>query len=288
MFQHLLRVWLNRLLFHSIGLDIKKRRNESEYASRMLSPELILRQDQILGRLITEFLTQGDVDANVAAVTRCVSEFRQIYPDRPVIDNAGGSGFADSLLIFVTARLINPDYIVESGVHRGHSTWLLRQACPNSEMHCFDVTFSERRYKDSTAQYFTNDWMETELRAPENKSSMIFFDDHVDHALRLRQAHARGFESIILDDDFSADTLYATGAPPLPSMRMIMDDDLYDGQILEWQRHGKFFSRVYDKTHSDRARRLVKSVSFAPNLAETLRYKPQSGLTIVRLHDQER
>jgi len=284
MFRHLLRVWLNRILFHRIGLDIKKRRDESEYASRMLSPDLIRRQNRTLGRLISDFLQAGETDAAPDQVTEAVSEFRDIYPARPVVDNAGGSGFADSLLIFVTSRLINPAFIVESGVHRGHSTWLLRQACPDAEIHCFDITFSERRYKDKTATYYAHDWMDTDLQAAKNTSSMIFFDDHIDHALRLKQAHERGFETIILDDDFSADTLYATGAPPLPSMRMIMDDELSDGQILEWQRHGKVFSRTFDKVHSDGARKLVKSVAFAPNLSETLRYKPQSGLTLVRLY----
>ena len=76
-----------------------------------------------------------------------VSEFFEIFAGRPVKDNKGGSGFNDGLWIFAFARALEPEVIVESGVHKGHSTWLLRQACPDAEIHSFDVDLSHLVYR---------------------------------------------------------------------------------------------------------------------------------------------
>lgn len=70
---------------------------------------------------------------------QAVADFFALYPRRPVLDNSGGSGFNDSLWLFALARALRPELIVESGTHRGHSAWLFRQACPEAEIHSFDI-----------------------------------------------------------------------------------------------------------------------------------------------------
>ncbi len=39
-------------------------------------------------------------------------------------------------------RALNPEVIVESGVFRGLTTWVMRQACPQAEIFCFDPDLS--------------------------------------------------------------------------------------------------------------------------------------------------
>jgi hypothetical protein len=48
------------------------------------------------------------------------------------------------------AVAIRSQKIVESGVFRGLTTWVMRQACPQAEIFCFDPDLSGLRYRDIT------------------------------------------------------------------------------------------------------------------------------------------
>lgn len=215
------------------------------------------------------------------AARTAVAEFYGLYDGRPVQDNSGGSGFNDSLWLFVVTRLLGPSLIVESGVHRGHSTWLLRQACPQAELHCFDPDLSHLVYRDPGASYHEGDWMEVALSAGETPS-LAFFDDHINQALRLRQAHERGFRRCLFDDNFPAYNLYATGGPPVPTLAMLRDPALDSGRELAWVRNGKAYRYRYRDEETHGAKDLIADYLELPDLAPLTGYRPGSRLTFVR------
>jgi len=254
---------------------------------RTLSPQLAARLDASLAAVVVDavrshagFAPAGAEDRAHAAVLR----FQDLYDRRPVRDNAGGSGFNDSLWLYALASALAPAVIVESGVHKGHSTWLFRQACPDAAIYSFDITLKKRIYIDEKAQYFESDWMSATLpfaRPPERH--LIFFDDHISHAQRLREAQARGFRQALFDDNFAAHNLYATGGPPVPTLAMLFDDGLAPGTEVSWTRNGKAYSYRYDGADAATARRLVRAVATLPDLAALTRHSLGSGLTLARL-----
>jgi TDG/mug DNA glycosylase family protein len=280
-----MRVSLNRRLYHGIGLDLRKKRDESEFASRMTSDRQIRQLKRIVVDTASAFLTGPGAFLNIEplGLDAVVDDFFQAYAERPVQNNEGGTKFADSFWLYALGRLIAPEMIVESGVHRGHSTWLLRAGNPRASMNCFDVSFRSVVWCDSAAAYHEDDWMTADITA--HGKALCYFDDHINHAQRVIEAHARGFRTLLFDDDFPAHHLQATGHPPLPTLAMIFDETLEDGDAITWQRHGKEKSWTVDLAQHLAARDLIQAYAKTPDLGPLLRMRPQSGIAVVRLKD---
>ena len=266
-----------RILEHQPGLR-----------DQMLTAALAARQQDRLRDIVAAAIARLPDETGPRAEQRAreaVTAFLALYDDRPVQDNKGGSGFNDSLWLFVVASVLQPRLIVESGVFKGHSTWLLRQACPAAELFCFDPEPAPRVYTDPQARYHDGDWMEVELSRRDAARTLIFFDDHMSHARRLIEARQRGFRRILLDDDFPAEQLYATGWPPVPSLQMLFDPALADLDELRWARNGKVYGHTLDHAEIKAAKALVSDHMTFPELAPVTRYGQGSGLSFVKLLD---
>jgi hypothetical protein len=252
---------------------------------RPLSPDLVRRMHRRIAALLSPALAEAGLAADAERLDGLVAQFFDIYDRRPVADNAGGSGVNDSLALFVAASLAAPRLIVESGVHKGHTTWLFRQACPAADIRAFDIDLGRLAWRDPAARYHESDWSEAAIGPVDPAVAFAFFDDHVNQCRRVREAWERGFRLLAFDDNFPADQLYATGVPPVPTLAMLLDPQLAPGMELTWLRHGK--PRRYTVAEADThdAARLIEVAVALPDLAPASRYPPQSGMTIVRLRD---
>jgi hypothetical protein len=112
--------------------------------------------------------------------------------------------------------------VFESGVWRGFSTWLIEQAAPQAEIHCFDPLFMlqhlipRRRlgkiYRSPRAQYSTQDFSCAPIRelAAGRADALAFFDDHQNKLPRLLQCKAAGIKHIVFDDNLVAPYTHKT------------------------------------------------------------------------------
>jgi hypothetical protein len=213
-----------------------------------------------------------------------VEDFLAVYARRPLPENKGGSGLNDGLWLYGIARVLAPSLIVECGTWRGQSAWLFRQAAPRAELHSFDVERpSEGCHETPGVSFHLCDWSRMPLSAPVGKSSLVFFDDHISHAQRLVEAAERGFRLALFDDNFAADQLHGTGAPPDPTLAMLCDESRTHPGVIEWQRNGKVY-RYHEAADRDaEARSLVEDLLILPELAPITRHAPGSRMTVVQI-----
>ncbi len=215
-----------------------------------------------------------------------IERFLEVYARRPLASNRHGSGFNDSLWLWLVARWLGPEMILESGTFMGHSAWLFRMACPDARIETHDVELPPAgRLRAAGVAYHLADLGGAKTRADDPAKSLCFFDDHISHALRLRQARERGFQLALFDDNFPSWQLHATGAPPIPSLSMLLSEESLTNGI-EWQRNGKHYG--YDAAEDlarerEEARTLVAASYSFPDLAQVTRLPPGSNLTLVRL-----
>jgi len=129
-------------------------------------------------------------------------EFLSEYAMRPVFKNSGGMGINHSYALYFWLKEVQPSIVVESGVWKGATTWLIERASPKSKLLCFDIDYSNLVFKSKNAEYVAQDfsfynWTDLDL-----SSSMIIFDDHQNIFERLKLAFFLGFRGCVIEDNY--------------------------------------------------------------------------------------
>ncbi|GMQ08583.1 hypothetical protein CsSME_00052247 [Camellia sinensis var. sinensis] len=163
-----------------------------------------------------------------------LEEFVPIYETRPIKNNMYGMGFDHSFGLWFIARWLKPDLMIESGVFKGHSTWVLRQAMPDKPIVSLSPRHPEKylnkgpAYVDGNCTYFAGkdfvdfgslNWRSVmkKHRITDPSRILVFFDDHQNELKRLKQALKAGFRHLVFEDN------YDTGTGDHYSFRQICD-----------------------------------------------------------------
>ncbi|MGY2046761.1 hypothetical protein [Methylobacterium sp. JK268] len=233
------------------------------------------------------------LDADLAAcglalpggAKQAVETFWDLIAAAPVAQRRGGNGFNGALQLYVLMRALQPRVVIESGVFRGLTTWITRQACPAAEILCFDPDLSGLRYRDPGARYHAGDWSERDLAGLDLAQGVGFFDDHISQARRVLEARARGLTRLIFDDDAAAHRLHAHGGPAFPTIAMLLDEGA-GPEPVRWRRNGRDFVYHPDGDEARAARAAIRLAHPFDDLHAATGYSP-TRITYVALRDRE-
>lgn len=176
-----------------------------------------------------------------AGLDELVRTFFLLIRTCPVRQKHGGNGFNGALQIYALARALDPPVIVESGVFRGFTTWVLRQACPQARLYCFDPVLRNLQYRDARATYGAGDWSGFDFAGADLSRALALFDDHISQGRRLGEAAARGIEHLLFDDDSAGHCIHGQGGPAYPTIGMLLAGEP-DGEPVRWRRNGREFA----------------------------------------------
>ncbi|WP_246154297.1 hypothetical protein [Methylobacterium oryzihabitans] len=275
--------WLERLrrrvlgpVFDRLGYDLVPA--VPDWSHRPLSPR---ETDALIAaaaaRLDADLASSGLSLPGGAAPA--VSAFWELIGRAPVAQKRGGNGFNGALQLYVLMRALQPAAVVESGVFRGLTTWITRQACPEAEIRCFDPDLSGLRYRDPGARYAAADWSGADLSRLPAAGTVCFFDDHISQARRVLEARERGFHRLIFDDDAAAHRLHAHGGPAFPTIAMLRDPA---AEPVRWLRNGREFVYRPDDPEARAARDAIALAHPFDDLHAATGYSP-ARITFVRL-----
>lgn len=139
-------------------------------------------------------------------------EFAELLPRAPFQNREGLRGVSAFALYWFVKRA-RPAAVFEVGVWRGFSTWLIEQAAPEAEVHCFDPMFHLEAYLDleklgttyrsPRATYSTQDFSCAQIDdvVARHPRCLAFFDDHQNKLPRLLQCRDAGIKDIVFDDN---------------------------------------------------------------------------------------
>ena len=210
-----------------------------------------------------------------------VQAFWALIPTAPVRQRRGGSGFNGALQLYVAMRALKPDFVVESGVFRGLTTWVIRQARPQAEIFCHDPDLSGLQYRDVRARYSTADWSTADWSRLDPARTVAFFDDHVAQGRRVVEAQARGVTRLLFDDDAAGHRIHAHGGPAHPTIAMITGPER-SPEPIRWIRNGRLFEQAADDALVDQAAGLIARSHAFDDLHRATGYSP-ARLTSVTL-----
>ena len=252
-------------------------------ARRMESPRIRARQAMDFLQQLNQALA-GFPALETARLTEAdVKGFMDQVVANPVRQTRGGGGFNAAMLLWAICRLIEPRLVIESGVFRGFSTWVLRQGSPDARQFAFDVSFAELHHRLDPVTYIEADWLTADLSAPNGESALIYFDDHVDQWRRVREAHARGFRWLIFDDSLPVTALHNDGEAASPTIDMLFDPLCADSEEIKWRTECGTFSFTYSTAIAQETRSCVSRHIRLPDLRFVFGYQG-ANLTLVELH----
>ncbi len=134
-------------------------------------------------------------------IAASIDEFSKIYSDRPIKENQGGMKAPHMFAVWFIAKKLSPDLIVESGIWKGQSTWLLETACPQAKLVSIDLNLGRREYISEKAVYCDQDFSQQDWSGISDRS-LVFFDDHQNAYKRLQQCQWFGFKHMIFEDNY--------------------------------------------------------------------------------------
>jgi hypothetical protein len=275
--------------YRVLGLPV----DPSSLHSEMLTPairELAVQEAaRVARRFFADFYGEKR-EGQTEELDAIVADFFRVFDQRPIPRNAGGSGFENLFWLYVTGRLLEPDLVVEGGVWRGQTSWVLRQACPLAEFHAFDVDLSNRRYSDASIQYHEEDWSSHDFGDLAGRKTLAFFDDHVSQGRRIEEARERGLRTLIFDDNLPVYHIFQETDSIVPTVDMLFDDALSDGDEIEWIHANLPYRARVDLPAWRRTRSMVRSYAnfplvdkLASNFASKARYGGPSKIALVTL-----
>ncbi len=213
---------------------------------------------------------------------KIIREFFVLYQGRGHTENTHGSGFHNAFWIYLLARALNPSLIVESGVWKGHTTWLLSNACPKADLFGFDINLKKVEYDDLNAQLFEQDWKTYQFPQFNPENGLVFFDCHVNHAQRILEAKAKGFKHILFDDNPPVHKIFSH-IPGIPTAAMLYSRQGLESSNISWMRKGKEVSKPIDLDEANQAKELIKLHHIFPDVGGPTRYGGFDFLTYLQI-----
>ena len=272
---------INRVL-EPAGFTLRRFQPEMRFRE-ISSPQVRVRQIEAFRAAMTESLADFPELATRLPPEEEIRAFIEALPRCPVAQDTGGGGFSAAVLLWTIARASDPALVVESGTFRGFTTWVLRQAAPQARQYAFDISFAERQRLEDGVSYHEHDWMDLPLDCPAQTPALIYFDDHVDQWRRIREAAARGFRYLIFDDSLPSTALHNDGWAAAPTVDMLFETNIDDGEEIRWRTECGPFSCRYDATQAAATRALIRHHVRPPDLRFIFGYTA-ANLVLVELH----
>jgi len=160
--------------------------------------------------MLNRIIKIGELPFKLAHYLNILDEFKNLYYKRPIKNNVGGMRSQNMFWLWSTVKLFQPKTIIESGVWKGQSTWLLRNAAPTAKIYCFDPTppwQHNEYYKDELAEYFIDDFSNFDF---DNNDIFAFFDDHQNKVERIKQCKEKGINNLFFDDNYETNVDHLT------------------------------------------------------------------------------
>lgn len=153
-----------------------------------------------------------DLFSDRAALEKELDDFVHLYEKRP-FDNTGGITFGSAFAYYFFLKRISPGVVIESGIWRGFSTWLIESMLPSASLICLDPVLMMPLdlglvYRSPRAHYNTHDFSCFGFPGEIAAQACVVFDDHQNVSPRLEQAMNYGIQHVILDDNQYEDTYH--------------------------------------------------------------------------------
>jgi hypothetical protein len=225
-----------------------------------------------------------DLFSDRSSLDTLLNQFADLYDRRP-FNNRGGIKFDSSFAYYFFLKRIMPEVVIESGIWRGFSTWLVDSLLPASELFCLDPVLMMPMdigevYRPTRARYSTQDFSCFGFSPDVTARACAIFDDHQNVAARIEQSFNYGIEHVLLDDNQFEDTYHVSithllkwNDPILPDLFNVIDEYYVFPPLIPPTPEGGLISPLWDEI-PERLTDLDVEKHFSYTWVTYLRLKP--------------
>ena len=127
--------------------------------------------------------------------------FLKIYKYKPISNNYSGMKVEHCFALYCFLKKIKPKYVIESGVWKGQTTWLIKKTLKNVKLFSIDIDLSQKEIDFKDVVYLNKDITKYNWDKINKDNSLIIFDDHVCFSERIDFLIKNKFKHIIFDDN---------------------------------------------------------------------------------------
>jgi hypothetical protein len=141
--------------------------------------------------------TENDIRASAR-------EFLKAYESRPETQAGSGILSPDAFALWFLIREIKPQSILESGVDKGLSTWILEQGAPKGTLFCLCPDPGRREYISERALYSDEDFLDFNPAAQglDPAALTVLFNDHRDAFPRIERCSRLGIKRMLFHGNY--------------------------------------------------------------------------------------
>ena len=273
--------------FLGFKLSVRLIRNQSQkneaYSSYAVDLNVKKYRNNLILKQIMLFLETSGLKLNKFDIESYINEFEDVFMNSPIKEQSSGFGFNEGVFFYTILKIINPTVVIESGVMKGFTTYLIDAATEeNCKIYCYDINLDNNLYNSKKATYINTD-ITKKIPHTKNEKVVALWDDHTSQIDRLKFSLIHNIKYNFFDDDLSSLNIHSDGWPPIPTISMLKD--LENGEISD--EDFKWVSRnregiVYLKNITEK--KIMKNIFFHkifPQLFAITGYKNHSQCSLV-------
>ena len=111
--------------------------------------------------------------------------FLRIYKNKPINNNYSGMKIEHCFALYCFLKKIKPQFVIESGVWKGQTTWLIKKTLKKVKLFSIDTDLSKKEINFKDVTYLNKDITRYKWNKINKNKTLIIFDDHVCFSKRI-------------------------------------------------------------------------------------------------------
>ena len=229
---------LNKFLGFKISIRVNKNKPQKDeaYVSYPIEKVIKKHRSNLIVNEIYSFLELSNLKYNKSEVEGYLDEFDYVFGKSPIKEHESGFGYNEGVFFYTLLKIINPEIVIESGVMKGFTTYLIDAATHNDcKIFSYDINFENNMFNSKKATYINTD-ITNKIPSIKNKKTVALWDDHTSQMDRLKFSQEYNIQYNFFDDDLSFLNIHSDGWPPIPTISMLQDikNRKVSSETLSW------------------------------------------------------
>jgi hypothetical protein len=213
-----------------------KPQKDEAYVSYPIEKVIKKHRSSLIVNEIYSFLKLSNLKYNKSEIEGYLDEFDYVFGKSPIKEHESGFGYNEGVFFYTLLKIINPEIVIESGVMKGFTTYLIDAATHNDcKIFSYDINFENNMFNSKKATYINTD-ITNKIPSIKNKKTVALWDDHTSQMDRLKFSQEYNIQYNFFDDDLSFLNIHSDGWPPIPTISMLQDikNKKVSSETLSW------------------------------------------------------